>query len=136
MELGEENGTNKEKDYWVTETNCETDGIVGAANLIINNLENLIKDEAFLDTTDELLNLSLFTNPAPETEIGPAEVDEVDLTNQKAAIVQATEPAKRRRKRKKLGRKIAQPKTKACIRCNRPLNNMRQHLKKYHKFSH
>ena len=136
MELGEENGTNKEKDYLVTETNCETDGIVGAANLIMNTQENLIVDEALLDTTNDLLNLSLFMNPAPETEIGPAEVAEVDITNQNADFVQATEPAKRRRKRKRLGRGIAQPKTKACILGNRPLTNMRQHLEKYHSISH
>ena len=36
MELGEENGTSKERDYLATETNCETDGIVGAASLIMN----------------------------------------------------------------------------------------------------
>ena len=93
MELGEENGTNKQKDYLVTETNCETDGIVGAANLIMNTKENLIVDEALLDTTEDLLNLSLFMNPAPENEIGPAEVAEVDLTNQNTDIVQATDPA-------------------------------------------
>ena len=74
MELGEDNGTNKEKDYLVSGTNCETDEIVGAANLIMNTKENLIVDEALLDTTDDLLNLSLLMNPAPETEIGPAEV--------------------------------------------------------------
>ena len=136
MELGEESGTNDEMDYLVTETNCETDGIVGAASLIMNTQENLIVDEALLDTTDDLLNLSLFMNPAPETDIGPAEVAEVDITNQNADIVQATEPAKRRRKRKRLGRRIAQPKTKACILCNRPLNNTRQHLEKYHSISH
>ena len=136
MELGEESGTNDEMDYLVTETNCETNGIVGAASLIMNTQENLIVDEALLDTTDDLLNLSLFMNPAPETDIGPAEVAEVDITNENADTVQATEPAKRRRKRKRLGRRTAQPRTKACILCNSPLNNMRQHLKKYHKFSH
>ena len=136
MELGEDSGTNDEMDYLVTETNCETDGIVGAASLIMNTQKNIIVDEELLDTTDDLLNLFLFMNPAPETEIGPAEVAEVDITNQNADIVQATEPAKRRRKRKRLGRRIAQPKTKACILCNRPLNDMRQHLEKYHSISH
>ena len=136
MELGEENGTNKEKNYLVIETNCETDGIVGAANLIMNTEENLTVDEALLDTTDDLLNLSLFMNPAPETEIGPAEVAEVNITNKNADILKATEPAKRRQKRKGLGRRIAQPKTKACILCNWPLNNMRQHLEKYDSISH
>ena len=111
MELGEDNGTNKENDYLVTETNCKTDGIVGAANLIMNTPDNLIVEEALLDTTDDLLDLSLFMNPAHETEIGPAEVAEVDFTNKNADIVQATEPAKRRRKRKRMGRLIAQPKT-------------------------
>ena len=72
MELGEKSGTNDEMDYLATETNCETDGIVGAASLIMNTQENLIVDEALLDTTDDLLNLSLFMNPAPETDIGPA----------------------------------------------------------------
>ena len=66
-------------------------------------------DEALLDTTDDLLNLSLFMNPEAETEIGPPEVAEVDITEENADILQATEPAKRRRKRKKLGRRIGQP---------------------------
>ena len=136
MELGEENETNREKGYLGTETNCETDGIVGAHNLIMNTQENLNLDEALLDTTDDLFNLSLYMNPAPETEIGPAEVAEVDITNQNADIVRATDPAKRRRKRRRLGQRIAQPKTKACILCNRPLNNMRQHLENYHSISH
>ena len=68
MEL-EENGTNKEKDYLVTETNCEADGIVGAANLIMNTQKNLIVDEALLDTTDDLLNLSLFMNQNPKLKL-------------------------------------------------------------------
>ena len=70
MELGEENATYKEKYYLVTETNCKADGIVGAANLIMNTQENLIVDEALLDTTNDLLNLSLIMNRERETDIG------------------------------------------------------------------
>ena len=106
----------------VTETNFEADGIVGAANLIMNTQENLILDEALLDTTNDLMNLSLIMNPEPETEIGPEKVAEV--------VVQASEYAKKRRKQKKLRRWIAHPKPKDCIQCNRPLNNIRQHLEK------
>ena len=92
-------------------------------------------DEALLDTTNDLLNLSLIMKPERENEIGLAKLAEIDITIRKADNVQATESAERRQKRKKLRRRIAQLKTKACILCNRPLNNMRQDLEKYHSVS-